>query len=188
MILIALGANTPGHMGSPLQTIRWAIGEMTKVQLSVMSISSFYRTKAVGQQGQADYINGVVRVHAMMSAPNILKNLKRIENRAGRERYQNGTSKHWGPRPLDLDIVDYKGAISRNFQSCNSDYRETKKMKIRQCHLVLPHPRAHLRPFVIRPILDIHPFWHHPVSGQSACSLWTRLRQSDEGRVLERVE
>ena len=190
MILIALGGNMPTENRSPVQILHWAIDEMAKYQIYVMSISSFYCTKPVGQEGQSDYINAVVRVQAAMGPANLLKNLKLIEKAAGRDIQQTPLGRRWGPRPLDLDLVDYKTIVTRNFHVCNSELMVTRRMKsaqIRRCELVLPHPRAHFRPFVIRPIIDIAPFWHHPVTGLSALSMWALIKNRSEGSILRKL-
>ena len=187
MILIALGGNRPGKMGAPLEILQWAIVEMAKRQMNIISISSFYRTKAVGQKEQSDYINAVVRVQAAMSPANILTNLKLIEKEAGRDNQQMRISGYWGPRTLDLDLIDYKSIVSANYSVCSRYNHVTVGEKTASCRLVLPHPRAHERPFVMRPITDINPFWHHPVSGLSAVSLAERMRLKSEGQVLNKV-
>ena len=186
MVIIALGGNVSSPFGSPIHTLKWAINTMTKIQINVMSCSPFYCTKPVGCEGQLNYINAIIRVQTSMSAANLLKNLKQIEETAGRNIRKMQINGPWGPRPLDLDIVDYKGLVSHKQPACQSDLPVRTVKKMRQCSLVLPHPRAHLRPFVIRPLMDIDPFWHHPVSGLSARSLWTLLRARPEGRILHR--
>ena len=193
MVLIALGGNMPVNNRSSLQILRWAIGEMKNYQIYVTSISSFYGSKPVGQKGQSDYVNAVVSVRAAKSAANLLKNLKLIEKAAGRDFYPALLGARWGARPLDLDLVDYKGVVSGNFDVC-SRYnmvtevtRRLKSAQIRRCELVLPHPRTHLRPFVLRPILDIAPLWHHPVTGLSALSMWSLVKNSSDGAVLCKV-
>lgn len=187
MILIALGGNVPEAKGSPLQTLQWAITEMAKFQLNVNSISSFYSTRAVGQPGQSDYINAVVCVQAAMSADNLLNNLKRIERAAGRNLGQLRISGRWGARPLDLDIIDYKGIVSPNFYASQGE-TSTRAIDGRtQDRLILPHPRAHLRPFVMRPLVDIAPFWHHPAYGSSALSLWKAMWHGFEGEILHKI-
>ncbi len=190
MILIALGGNMHVKSRSPEQILRWAIDEMAKYQIYVISISSFYCTKPVGQEGQSDYVNAVVRVRAAMKPANLLKNLKLIENAAGRTVQPAPLRARWGPRPLDLDLVDYKTMITRNFHVCSRDSMVTKMAKRRRvgsCDLVLPHPQAHLRPFVIRPIIDIAPFWHHPVTGLSALDMWALIKNGSEGSILHKL-
>ncbi|HZV21912.1 MAG TPA: 2-amino-4-hydroxy-6-hydroxymethyldihydropteridine diphosphokinase, partial [Hyphomicrobiales bacterium] len=72
--------------------------------------------------------------------------------------------RRWPPRQLDLDIICYKATI------CNW----TGGRPLQGKPLVLPHPRAHERAFVLTPILDIAPNWHHPVFGLTAAQLLKR--------------
>ncbi len=187
MILIALGGNVPGTRGLVLQTLQWAVREMPKFQMHVNSISQFYSTKALGRKVQSDYINAVVCVDTAMSAKNILNNLKKIEGRAGRNNRPIRINGPWGPRPLDLDIIDFKGLVSQNYHICSGDDLGNVHSVGGRCNLVLPHPQAHLRPFVMRPVVDIDPFWHHPVLGVSALSLWKGMRDGSEGRILHKI-
>jgi 2-amino-4-hydroxy-6-hydroxymethyldihydropteridine diphosphokinase len=187
MILIALGGNLHGAEGPPLLTLQWAIREMAKSQLNVISISSFYRTRAVGQEEQPDYVNAIVSIQTTLSAGNTLIRLKLIEKKAGRDQRRMLVQGRWGPRLLDLDIIDYKSIVSRNFHVCSGDYHVTSGRTPGECKLVLPHPQAHLRPFVIQPIVDIHPFWHHPVYRTSAVSMAAALQNRREGQILHRI-
>ncbi len=181
--------------GPPIHTLKWAIGRLIDDQIKVISCSPFYCTRPVycsgsaERNGQQDYINAVIRVQTPLSAGNLLKRLKQIEKAAGRNIAQLRTQGHWGSRPLDLDIVDYKGIVSKSFTACSREMTRVPSAKeMRLCHLVLPHPRAHLRPFVMRPLMDIEPLWHHPVSGRSARSLWALLRNSAGGQILHRLD
>jgi len=143
----------------------------------------------VGREGQQDYINAVIRVQTSLSARNLLKKLKQIEKAAGRNLVPMRIEGQWGPRPLDLDLVDYKGIVSKDFAACSREMISVKNRNaMRRGPLVLPHPHAHLRPFVIRPLMDIEPLWHHPVSGRSIRSLWALLRNSSDGQILHRLD
>jgi 2-amino-4-hydroxy-6-hydroxymethyldihydropteridine diphosphokinase len=82
----------------------------------------------------------------------LLTALQEIETRFGRQR---GFAD--APRTLDLDIIDLNGAV-----------RAIPPV-------ILPHPRAHLRAFVLRPILDVAPGWRHPTLRQGVASLLADL-------------
>ncbi len=188
MIVVALGGNLTGKKGTPVQTMQWAIREMKKYRIYVISVSSFYSTRAIGQKGQADYVNAVVLVQTALSAVNLLKSLKLIEMTAGRNNRKSRMAERWGPRPLDLDIVDYKGLVSKGYHVSSGEYPVTHGGNVEKSELVLPHPRAHQRPFVIGPLVDVAPFWHHPVHGLSAISLWAMLqRRALQGQILNRL-
>jgi len=109
-----------------------------------------------------------------LPAPALLRLLKQIEARAGRR-----GGRPWGPRTLDLDIIDYKGMALNWSGSCKT----MPRARVRP--LVLPHPQLELRPFVLRPLLDIAPNWRHPVLKLSAEALWRRVKKQGQGSVLK---
>jgi 7,8-dihydro-6-hydroxymethylpterin-pyrophosphokinase len=102
--------------------------------------------------------------------------LKRIEAQAGRQRLkaEYRLTGQWKPRPLDLDIVSYKDTI----------YNWKMRKPIEGERVVLPHPRAHERAFVLRPLCDVAPFWHHPVFGLTASEFLKRPRVHETGAIL----
>jgi 2-amino-4-hydroxy-6-hydroxymethyldihydropteridine diphosphokinase len=93
----------------------------------------------------------------------LLRCLKRLERSAGRRRGRRN-----GPRPLDLDILDFGGLIL-NWRSTNIAHRPT---------IALPHPELHRRLFVLVPLAEVAPFWRHPVLDATARRLAVRLRGS----------
>ncbi len=187
MVIVSLGANANSPQGAPLQTLIWALKRLGDFRMQVVAVSPFYSTEPVGQPGQQDYVNGVVRIETALSALNLLKALKRIEREAGRDLHPLRVEGRWGERPLDLDLVDYKGRVSRNYRRCSVAGQTGSGRRRRPCKLVFPHPEAHLRPFVIRPVLDVAPFWHHPVSGLPVRSLWARLGRHGAGSIRHEI-
>ena len=127
--VIALGAN----IGEPKQNLDLAVlllREATEVQL----VSSYYTTTPVGGPAQPDYINAVCIIESELPAMDLLSLLHGIEKSLGRERVE-----HWGPRTIDLDLIQYGGLLSKADE------------------LKLPHPRAHERRFVLQPWFEIEP-------------------------------
>jgi 2-amino-4-hydroxy-6-hydroxymethyldihydropteridine diphosphokinase len=101
----------------------------------IAAVSSLYRSARVGARTrQADYLNAVAAIDTSLSADELLRALQAIERRQRRRRA--GVN---APRSLDLDFLLY-GALQRTGRT-----------------LELPHPRLHLRAFVLRPLLDIAP-------------------------------
>lgn len=154
MILIAIGANLPGKNGMmPLETCEAAARAIRAIPgLSFVAQSPWYRSRAIPASSQPDYCNGMIRMQGMMDPEVLLHALQEIEVRFGRERSVPNAA-----RTLDLDIIDMSGLI-----------RATPDP-------VLPHPRAHQRAFVLRPLLDLSPAWRHPVLRQNVTTLLAEL-------------
>jgi len=154
MILIAIGANLPGvHGGNALENCARGVAAIKSIPgLTFKSQSNWYRTAAIPPSGQPDYCNGVVRLEGEIDGAALLAALHQIEADAGRTRGAPNAA-----RTLDLDIIDLNGAI-----------RAVPPP-------ILPHPRAHLRAFVLRPILDVAPSWQHPAFHRSVTSLLVDL-------------
>jgi 2-amino-4-hydroxy-6-hydroxymethyldihydropteridine diphosphokinase len=154
MILIAVGANLPGPDGAPplatcLSAVR-ALAELPGVRPE--AVSRWYETEPVPPSGQPNYINGMVRLASAtgeaINPEALLASLHAIEARFGRRRAEVNAA-----RTLDLDLIDVDGLV-----------RDTPDP-------ILPHPRTHLRAFVLLPLLDVAPGWVHPVSGRTVEAL-----------------
>ncbi len=128
---IALGAN----LGDPVATVNAAIFALRSLpHTEFIAASSLYRTAPVGLKHQPDFINAVVELAAVASAPTLLESLFALEERFGRRR-----SARNAPRTLDLDLLLYGDLVSADPQ------------------LTLPHPRLHQRAFVLAPLAEIAP-------------------------------
>ena len=158
-ILIASGANTRGQWGAPPSALARAVVELRRAGVRILAHSPVYGTAPVGRTGQPDFVNAVFAVATGLPPRRLLRLLKRLEVRAGRRPGLRN-----GPRPLDLDIVDYAGHVT-GWQSRGR----------RPGALILPHPEAHRRAFVLLPLLDVAPHWVHPAMRVSGCRLLDRL-------------
>ena len=128
---IGIGAN----LGDPVATVRQAIDELRRVpQSNFVAASSLYRTAAIGLRDQPDFINAVVELLTVSSAPTLLQALMAIEQRHGRQRSVKNA-----PRTLDLDLLLYGNKLSAD------------------PYLTLPHPRLHERAFVLAPLAELAP-------------------------------
>lgn len=154
MILVAIGANLPGPDGaSPLATCRRAAGALDGVAgLRLAAVSDWYETDPVPPSGQPPYVNGVARLDGTADPAALLVALQAIEAGFGRQRGAPNAA-----RTLDLDIVAMDGLVRAVPDP------------------VLPHPRMHLRAFVLAPLLDVAPAWSHPQFGITAAELLARL-------------
>jgi 2-amino-4-hydroxy-6-hydroxymethyldihydropteridine diphosphokinase len=127
--VVALGAN----IGNPKEQMDLAIS-LLREATDVIAVSSYYTTKPVGGPEQPDYINAVCTLESDLPALDLLSLLHGIEKSLGRERIEK-----WGPRTIDLDLIQYGGLLSKADE------------------LELPHPRAHERRFVLEPWHEIEP-------------------------------
>ena len=128
---IALGAN----LGPARANVARAIDRVAALDATrLRARSSLYRSRAEGPPGQPDYVNAVVLVETRLAPLDLLAELQRVEQAFGRER-----TERWGPRTLDLDILTYGDRVM-------DDRR-----------LAVPHPRAHQRCFVLKPLAEIAP-------------------------------
>jgi len=125
-----------------------ALSLFPQAGLPVLARSRWWRSAAWPDPNGDEYRNGIAIVETISPPAEVLAQLLAIEHRFGRER-----SKPNAPRTLDLDLIAY-GRLVRA-----------------QADLILPHPRAGERLFVMGPLAEIAPAWRHPVSGETALSL-----------------
>ncbi len=149
MILLGLGSNTQSTLGSPADTLRAALGALTDCGVRVVAVSRFYASPAWPDPTDPPFVNAVAAVETALSPSELLAVLHRIETAFGRQRCARNA-----PRTLDLDIVDFDGRVESSAEGPE-----------------LPHPRAHERPFVLAPLLDVAPDWIHPVSRRAGRDL-----------------
>ena len=132
---IAIGSNRPhGRFGRPPQVVEAAIARLDR-DFGLFDASPILLNRAHGGAGR-DFANAVALVESKDEPPQMLRAVKAIEREFGRRR-----GRRWGPRVLDLDIVDWSGG------------------KWISPGLTVPHPAAARREFVIGPLASIAPQW-----------------------------
>lgn len=166
-VLLALGANISGPWGEPRSTLTRAVERLPGLGATVVKHSGFYRTKPAGYVRQPWFLNAVLTTCTNVPPATLLRRLKLLERRAGRK-----LTRHWGPRPLDIDILDYRGVRVRSYR------KETLRT-----NLVLPHPGIANRGFVLVPLAAVAPEWRHPISGLSARQLLARNPRLTRGVI-----
>jgi len=181
MILVGVGANIEGNWGAAADSIKIALAQLNNHKLYVVKSSFAYRTAPVGAAGQAPYVNAVVSISTHLPPAALLARLKGLEQLAGRL-----PARRWSARPLDLDILAYHDIV-RDWPGLRTGdpFAGQFPPLVRLGSLILPHPELHRRPFVVRPLLDIAPDWHHPVTGKTATQMWRNLRNLRAGRIME---
>jgi 2-amino-4-hydroxy-6-hydroxymethyldihydropteridine diphosphokinase len=149
--LVAIGANLPGADGAtPLETCRRAVACLAAIPgMRVVAVSSWWDSAPIPlDPASPAYVNGVALLEGETTPEALLAALHAIEDATGRARpYPNA------PRVLDLDLIDLGGRVRAGPAP------------------VLPHPRAHQRAFVLRPLAEVAPGWVHPVTGQGVAAL-----------------
>ena len=141
-IFLGIGANlTPDGYATPMAGCMAAIDSLAEDGIAVLAVSPWYKSAPVPISDQPWYHNAVVEISTSLAPEKLIGILHDREARFGRVRAERNAA-----RVLDIDIVDFAG------------------MKM-DGNLVLPHPRMHLRAFVLRPLRDLMPAWKHPVSG-----------------------
>ena len=162
MILVALGSNRDGPWGSPRETVGRALGELDRHGLVLVRASRLLVSRPFGVLHQSPFVNAVAEIRSHRPPEALLRHLHAIERAAGRRR-----GRRWGPRTLDLDLIDWHGA------------RRAPPLRP-----ILPHPGIADRIFVLKPIAEIAPRWRHPVTHLSAADMLRRLASGGEGAEI----
>jgi len=140
-VFVGLGAN----LGDARATLEAAVQGLAALpQTQLLQLSPVYRSAPVDAEGP-DFLNAVAELRCTLEPDALLTHLHALELQHGRERpYANA------PRTLDLDLLLFGTRV------------------VRTSELTLPHPRMHLRAFVLSPLLELAPGLHHPLLGDLA--------------------
>jgi 2-amino-4-hydroxy-6-hydroxymethyldihydropteridine diphosphokinase len=153
LYLIALGSNRRHHKhGAPENVLRAALAALRKKKLAVVATSRIIASVPLGPS-QRRYANAAALVRFAGAPPELLKRLKRIEQRFGRRR----GGQRWGARVLDLDVVLWQGGFWASPE------------------LTVPHIAFRERLFVLGPARSIAPQWRDPLTGLTLAQLYARL-------------
>lgn len=128
----------------------------------VIEASSIYESEAWGMENAEPFLNQVVKIESDLSPEEILQEITELEEFYGRERKEG----KYLPREMDVDILFY-----------DHDIIETEK-------LTMPHPRLHLRRFVLEPMNEIAPEFIHPTLKKTVAEL---LKECEDKSVVKKV-
>ena len=154
MIHINIGSNLDSKYGTRFDNIAIAVQLLVQSKIKIKKISNFYETPSYPNQNFPKFLNIGLLVNYEDSCLSLLNINKLIEKKLGRLK-----SKKNEPRVIDIDIIDFK------------------KMRDNKKELIIPHPKCHLRNFVLYPILQIDPNWKHPILKKNARFLINKLSQ-----------
>src|SRR5205823_14211953 len=132
-----------------------AIAELDRGGSRIAAVSPLTVTAPFGRVNQPAFVNAAARLETHLSPEALMRRLHAIERQAGRRR-----TIRWGPRTLDLDLIDYHGTIRQGPGRSP----------------VVPHPGIAERAFVLEPIDRIAPRWRHPINRLTAREMLRRLR------------
>lgn len=149
-VIVGLGCNDKGAWTDCRQALEAAVARLRSEGVDVVARSSWWRSAAWPDPDDPPFLNGVALVRTELDPHQLMSALGRIEEVFGRVRERSNA-----PRTLDLDLIAY-GRLSGDMDG-----------------LILPHPRAAERGFVMRPLAEIAPEWRHPVSGATARDMAT---------------
>ncbi|NEX92919.1 2-amino-4-hydroxy-6-hydroxymethyldihydropteridine diphosphokinase [Caulobacter sp. 17J65-9] len=147
-VVVALGSNLKGDQPSIEALLEAALDRFAPEGLTVVDRSSWWRSAAWPDPTGPAYLNGVAIVETGLKPLQVLAVLRRIEGAFGRRRGEPNAA-----RTLDLDLIAHGRTLLLTDE------------------LVLPHPRAADRRFVMGPLAQIAPGWTHPETGATAADL-----------------
>lgn len=157
MVALALGAN----LGEPRKTFEVALERLKRVG-PVIGKSQLYETAPEGPS-QPRYHNAVLLLETSLAPSMLLAAAQSIEAEAGRDRSQEQAN---GPRELDIDIIFYGSLVYY------------------AASIEIPHPRAYLRRFVLKPLSEVAPGWVHPVHQKTTLELLEALGPPAPDEIL----
>ena len=155
-VYLSLGSN----VGDRARNLQDAIAALGYAGVLVVRRSSTYETEPVDYLDQPWFLNCAVEAETELAAPDLLHALRGIEAQMGSEKLMAK-----GPRLIDMDILLYGNEVI-----------DTPELQV-------PHPRMHLRRFVLQPLAEIAPNVQHPVSHQSISDLLANTPDKSAVRV-----
>ena len=155
MIHINIGSNLNSKHGTKFKNISIAINLLIDAKLEIKKISNFYETPSYPNKKLPKFANIGLLAEYYLDHTKLIKEISLIEKKIGRVKSMRND-----PRVCDIDIIDFNGLI--------------KKDKL----LKLPHPRSHIRNFVLYPIKEIDPKCIHPFFKKNVDFLINQLSQN----------
>jgi 2-amino-4-hydroxy-6-hydroxymethyldihydropteridine diphosphokinase len=177
---IGLGSN----VGDREANLREAIARLDQRGVEVSRESSIYETEPVGYVDQRWFLNQVIecRIPGDLKAELLLAKLLDVERDMGRVRTIAN-----GPRIVDIDLLLFGELVAGPLQNDEGEFRaKTRRTsKTQPAGLIVPHPRMHLRRFVMEPLCEIAPEVIHPVIKKPCREILSSLNDPSSVRLYE---
>ena len=150
-VYLGIGSN----LGSRIRNIENAKFKLLENKIRILQSSNYYESFSWPNPKKPKFINIVLEISTNHSPLNLLKTCKQIEIELGRKKAPKNS-----PRECDIDIIDYK----------NGQFKQK---------VILPHPRMHVRNFVLLPLFELNKHWKHPVLNRNIKELISTLNDKD---------
>lgn len=151
-----------GNIGDRLANIQEAKRQLMGMGCHIEAESSIYQTKAWGIEEAPDYYNQILKIKTQLSAEVLMQSLLVIERALGRVRLNDRNAS----RTMDLDILFF-----------NSDVISSEILEV-------PHPRLHMRNFVLVPLNEIASEFIHPVLNKTICELLNECSDTSDVKKI----
>ena len=164
MIFLGVGSNLESKFGNRFSNINKTIEFFSYESIKIKKISNFYETPSYPNKNNPKFINIVIEVDFKFNPKDLLKKILIIEKKMERTRAVKNQ-----PRTCDVDIIDFNGKV------------------LNEKNIILPHPKAHERNFVLFPLKEICPMWIHPIMNKKVDVLIKKLSLKTRNEIT-RIE
>ena len=151
LVYLGIGSNL-GNKRNNIEKTKFKLGQNN---IKILQSSSYYESLSWPNPKNPKFLNIVLKINTNFTPSQLLKTCKKIERDIGRKKTDINS-----PRECDIDILDY----------------ENRKIS---GEIFLPHPRMHIRNFVLFPLFELNKDWKHPVSKHNIKTLIFLLPNRD---------
>ncbi len=156
-IIIGIGGNIESEDGThSIKVASKAISYLKNYSINVTDQSSWYETEPIPKSVQPNFFNCIVVANTILSELDVLRSLHEIEHKLGRRRKVVNEA-----RVIDLDLIDYSNKV------------------LTSNDVIIPHPRAHQRRFVMEPLAEINENWVHPILKMNVLEILKKLNNQN---------
>ena len=166
MIILGIGSNLSSKFGDRIKNIDLSIQHLKENNINIIKKSSYYETPSYPDPNKPKFINVIVSIENNVSPEKLVSIIINIEKLLERKRLNKND-----PRTCDIDIIDFNNEIL-NFNYSGLNFN-------------VPHKDLYKRNFVLYPLLEIAPYWVHPVSKIDITALIDKLSDEEKKSILK---